>query len=649
MKIHSTANPAAIKLLVFAMAWLGARLAAESVHDESAGLVIMEAENTASPLGLWHQKTSLSDYTGRGYLEFTGNDYVLGEPHSPLSYHFKINRSGAYVLDLRCAKMNVNGHHDWANDCYVRMIGDFTAEPGQHDIPGHPASLHMLKTDMKYYGGAIDAWEWATGDLKSTGGRLDPGGKNNKRLAIYHFKAGETYTLVVTGRSKSFRLDRIILRHRSEPMAAAHDASKPESARTGGRPPAPDDMDVAHGAVGYTGESHPGSDGVVRKHGAAVEGIQAGSWIAFKDFDFGAGNGGAIDLKASSAGPGGRVEIRTDAPTGTRLGAVAIRKTGGPNDYTLFSGPVAGARGKKELYLVFLGASGELFNLAEFTFRSGEAEPVKPATPPIRPPAGRLAYVADGNSPDPDDIGGTAAALAMLRATGLDHRLVHLSHSCDLVVASNISAEQELKRQEQMQTACDGTVRRWGGFKGLTAWNCRTQQTEAVHHLRDQINASSAADPLWIIEAGEPDIIGFALEAADAAKRKHVKLVTHHPVNDGSGDYFKWDKIAQLGIEVVRIPDQNGGSFADIGKGLQRPLWAFYWARDHADSRVRWLWEQVKIAEEDRVVGFQKNKCDISDAGMMFYWITGADQHDGYRTPTMDDVIDLLEPYLRQP
>ena len=86
--------------------------------------------------------------------------------------------------------------------------------------------------------------------------------------------------------------------------------------------------------------------------------------------------------------------------------------------------------------------------------------------PPVRPPAGRVAFVADGNSPDPDDIGGTAAAIAMLRATRLDNRLVHCSHSCDLVKADNISAEDECRRQHLMQEACDGTVKVWGGIRG---------------------------------------------------------------------------------------------------------------------------------------------------------------------------------------
>jgi len=44
----------------------------------------------------------------------------------------------------------------------------------------------------------------------------------------------------------------------------------------------------------------------------------------------------------------------------------------------------------------------------------------------INPPAGRLAVVIDGNSPDPDDIGATPVMLALLQQAKLSERLVHL-------------------------------------------------------------------------------------------------------------------------------------------------------------------------------------------------------------------------------
>lgn len=45
-------------------------------------------------------------------------------------------------------------------------------------------------------------------------------------------------------------------------------------------------------------------------------------------------------------------------------------------------------------------------------------EPETGTSPEIRPPAGRLAIVADGNSPDPDDIGATAVMFGLLKGQG---------------------------------------------------------------------------------------------------------------------------------------------------------------------------------------------------------------------------------------
>ena len=238
---------------------------------------------------------------------------------------------------------------------------------------------------------------------------------------------------------------------------------------------------------------------------------------------------------------------------------------------------------------------------------------------PIRPPAGRLAIVADGNSPDPDDIGATAVIFGLLHASGLNDRLVHLSHSCDLKPAAGIPAADELRRQNVLDQICEYGIARYGPFPNLAShFNCRTDQQAAVDDLRDTINASSQSDPLWIIEAGEPDIIGYALQAADAAKRKHVHVVSHHPANDNSGDFFTWQQILDLGVTEHQIGDQN------VGLKTAIPPWD--WAKEHSDQRIRWTWEQFDYAEQDGVVKFQTGHFDCSDAGMVYWWITGAEQ-----------------------
>lgn len=258
----------------------------------------------------------------------------------------------------------------------------------------------------------------------------------------------------------------------------------------------------------------------------------------------------------------------------------------------------------------------------------------------INPPQGRIAIVADGNSPDPDDLGGTAVSLALLRAAGLEKRLVHYSHSCDLIVLQRISEAAEKERHAMMQTACDGTARRWGGFEHITFLDAKWQTDQTIKDLTKAINASTPDDPLWIVEAGEPDIIGFALGAAAKEKLQYVKVLTHHPANDNAGDFYKWKDILAFGVEEVRIPDQN--------THLKVKTAQWDWAKDHPDDRIQFVWLIGKMAEIDDVVKFQKGSWDCSDAGMVLYWITGVTTNNGLKEGTVDAVKSLFLDFVKK-
>ncbi|MFY0606473.1 MAG: hypothetical protein JXR10_07155 [Cyclobacteriaceae bacterium] len=258
----------------------------------------------------------------------------------------------------------------------------------------------------------------------------------------------------------------------------------------------------------------------------------------------------------------------------------------------------------------------------------------------VNPPAGRIAIVVDGNSPDPDDLGGTAVSLALLRAAGLEKRLVHYSHSCDIVKSNRISEDAEKERHEMMQLTCDGTARRWGGFEHIDFIDAKWNLDEAMRDLANAINASSADDPLWIVEAGEPDLIGFALDASLKEKHQFVKVITHHPANDQTGEFYEWEEILEFDVEEVRIPDQN------ILLKVDEEKWD--WARDHPDHRAQWIWLMGKMAEVDDVVKFQKGKWDCSDAGMIYYWITGANVNQGEIQPAVYDVKAMLLDFVEK-
>ena len=241
---------------------------------------------------------------------------------------------------------------------------------------------------------------------------------------------------------------------------------------------------------------------------------------------------------------------------------------------------------------------------------------------------GRLAVVAGGNFGNSADLSATPISLAVLRSFGLEEKLVHFSHSCDI---SNTYQYREMEHQ----LSCDGTASRWGHFKHLDFYNCRQEQTTAVHHLRDQVNASSATDRLYIVAAGDPDIISLALTDAESDKRQHVSVITHQPDLAGKDDDLSG--IVALGAQELRIPNQNND--------LSMPLSTWHWAREHSDPRIRWLWDRGVVAEQDPNYDLIRGKFDCSDAGMVYYWATGADR-GGVQRVTVSTLRDLLTTHV---
>jgi hypothetical protein len=275
-----------------------------------------------------------------------------------------------------------------------------------------------------------------------------------------------------------------------------------------------------------------------------------------------------------------------------------------------------------------------LLTLVGTVYASNSAGESKSSTPFVKntivskrilvtpPPKGRIAVVADGNYRDPDDVGGTPVSLAILRAFGLNNKLVYYSHSCDLVKKTGEPGGDA--REAMMQESCDGTQRLWGGFSGITFINCIKQKAKAINDLTIQINHSTYLDHLWIIEAGEPDIIWDAVNASQQYKRQFIHIVTHSTVNDNSADDPKKNLtgILSLGVKtenVHRIPDQN----TELKTDHNATPSAWDWAKNSTDARLKWLYARGDLAQQASngwpgIVGY----FDVSDAGMVYYWAT---------------------------
>lgn len=198
------------KLLFLGFIFLFLNAINAQIHEEKDGYVAMEIESTSSPLDLWLKIQTgnplfIPSVSGGVHLEFNGNAPAGGTAKSPLTFTFKINNSGTYKLLMKASKRLEGELDDKCNDCYIKMAGDFTSPYLVTDIT--KPNTEDLKTNIKFFGGnAHPNMGWAS--------LLDfpvPNQEHAKVAPLYVFKAGQTYTFTISGRSKRFNLDFFLL------------------------------------------------------------------------------------------------------------------------------------------------------------------------------------------------------------------------------------------------------------------------------------------------------------------------------------------------------------------------------------------------------------------------------------------------------
>lgn len=111
---------------------------------------------------------------------------------------------------------------------------------------------------------------------------------------------------------------------------------------------------------------------------AAVGFIQDGDFLSFDRVVFGRGPA-AGTVRASSATSGGTIEFRVGSPTGILVARSAIANTSGWSTFEEFPVEVVNDYsdgtaflGTRDLFLVFRGGGGFLFDVAEFSFTSAD-------------------------------------------------------------------------------------------------------------------------------------------------------------------------------------------------------------------------------------------------------------------------------------
>jgi arabinoxylan arabinofuranohydrolase len=97
------------------------------------------------------------------------------------------------------------------------------------------------------------------------------------------------------------------------------------------------------------------------KTGVFVTDIHKGDYIKVRSVDFGKG-AKSFEASVASATKGGSIEIHADSQTGTLLGTCNVKSTGGTTNWAIQSCKVNKAKGVHDIYFLFKGEGGDLFN-----------------------------------------------------------------------------------------------------------------------------------------------------------------------------------------------------------------------------------------------------------------------------------------------
>jgi len=120
--------------------------------------------------------------------------------------------------------------------------------------------------------------------------------------------------------------------------------------------------------------THAGAEG-----GATAGFIDNNDWIAFQPYNLSTAT--RFTARVASAGAGGTIEVRSGSPTGTLHGTATVVSTGGWETYTDVSTALTNVpSGPTQLYLVFKGGAGNLFDVDAFTFTTGGSQPTQGST-----------------------------------------------------------------------------------------------------------------------------------------------------------------------------------------------------------------------------------------------------------------------------
>ncbi|RED96555.1 hypothetical protein [Marinoscillum furvescens] len=243
----------------------------------------------------------------------------------------------------------------------------------------------------------------------------------------------------------------------------------------------------------------------------------------------------------------------------------------------------------------------------------------------------RIAISADGNNQadehsearwpraDPDDWGGTPAALAILAKANLQNQVVHYSYN------NFIAAPPHTDERNFMAEAANYAIEHLG-FDESVFFDVSAAPAKAIDHLAEVLQQSTASDPLFFIHMGPSEFFYQAVAKVVSAGKQdalaHVYVISHSGYNDNhlrrTAHHTMAEAIALSDgrINYQKIKDQNACKEPEKLWCSGTDFTPFYWMRDHSDPALRWVYSRLQFHPGGK-------GADISDAGMVYYLLTG--------------------------
>ncbi len=218
----------------------------------------------------------------------------------------------------------------------------------------------------------------------------------------------------------------------------------------------------------------------------------------------------------------------------------------------------------------------------------------------------KIVFQFDGNNNDPDDIAAVPVAAMLINSAGLQDKTTFFYDN-------NLAEKNEDFQVDKMRNSAE-----YAEKLGIDTVDYQSNIGATTDKLVDIFNSG---EKVLSIEGGPMEAVYRALEQTDPENRQNITLLSHswwnenHDVitRDGVDEARTWSDLKEDFPEVtfLEIEDQNDGFYND--------------GWNYLDNQSDPVYQEAR----DLMIDSNKRN-DPSDAGMVFYALTGNEHGDPY-------------------